>query len=270
MTRSWCWRTSRATWKPACRVQAALLGAREVGFTVLSISTSLIAVFLPILLMGGIVGRLFREFALTLVAGHRRQPGDLADHHADDVRPVPATWRAGSQRAAGSFGIPKPTFARMQGFYERTLSWSLDRSLLVMVVLAATVALNVYLFLIVPKGFFPQQDTGALMGMVQADQSTSFQSMRTKLTADPEDRAARSRGGQRGGVHRRATDEHGQPVRGTQAVDAARRLRRPGDQPPAAEAGACGRRPAVPASGAGHPRRGPPIQRAIPIYAAGR
>ncbi len=163
------------------RIRAALMGAAEVGFTVLSISTSLIAVFLPILLMGGIVGRLFREFALTLslaiivslvisltttpmmcalflkTAPPRRQRGWFFRH-----------WEA--------------AFARVQGFYERTLAWSLDRAPLVMVVLAATVALNVYLFIVIPKGFFPQQDTGALMGMVQADQSTSFQSMRTKLT----------------------------------------------------------------------------------------
>ena len=76
------------------RVQAALLGAREVGFTVLSISLSLIAVFLPILLMGGIVGRLFREFAHDAVDGDPGLAGDLADHHADDVRAVPAAGGA--------------------------------------------------------------------------------------------------------------------------------------------------------------------------------
>ncbi len=164
------------------RVRAALMGAGEVGFTVLSISTSLIAVFLPILLMGGIVGRLFREFALTLslaiivslVISLTTTPMMCALF----LRVAPPKRERG-----WFFRHSEAVFARMQGFYERTLSWSLDRSGMVMVVLAATVALNVYLFIIVPKGFFPQQDTGALMGMVQADQSTSFQSMRTKLTA---------------------------------------------------------------------------------------
>ena len=164
------------------RVRAALMGAGEVGFTVLSISTSLIAVFLPILLMGGIVGRLFREFALTLslaiivslVISLTTTPMMCALF----LRNAPPKRQRG-----WFFRHWEAAFARMQGFYERTLAWSLDRSGMVMVVLAATVALNVYLFIIVPKGFFPQQDTGALMGMVQADQSTSFQSMRTKLTA---------------------------------------------------------------------------------------
>ena len=163
------------------RLEAALRGAGEVGFTVLSITLSLIAVFLPILLMGGIVGRLFREFALTLslaiivslVISLTTTPMMCALF----LRTAPPMRERG-----WFFRHWEAAFARMQHFYERTLSWSLDRSGLVMVVLAATVALNVYLFIIVPKGFFPQQDTGALMGMVQADQSTSFQSMRTKLT----------------------------------------------------------------------------------------
>ncbi len=162
------------------RLQAALLGAREVGFTVLSISTSLIAVFLPILLMGGIVGRLFREFALTLslaivvslVISLTTTPMMCALFLRVQEPDRPRGW---------FFRHTEAGFAGMQRFYERSLTWSLDRSLLVMVVLAATVALNVYLFVIIPKGFFPQQDTGALMGMVQADQATSFQSMRTKL-----------------------------------------------------------------------------------------
>ncbi len=163
------------------RVRAALMGAGEVGFTVLSISTSLIAVFLPILLMGGIVGRLFREFALTLSLAIIVSL--LISLTTTPMMCALFLRTAPKQRQRGWFFRHwEAAFARMQGFYERTLSWSLDRSLMVMVVLAATVALNVYLFVIVPKGFFPQQDTGALMGMVQADQSTSFQSMRTKLT----------------------------------------------------------------------------------------
>ncbi len=163
------------------RMQAALLGAREVGFTVLSISTSLVAVFLPILLMGGIVGRLFREFALTLSLA-------IVVSLAISLTTTPMMCalflRVESKTSRGwFFRHTEAGFAHMQRFYERTLAWSLDRALLVAAVLFATVVLNVYLFVVVPKGFFPQQDTGALMGTVQADQSTSFQSMRTKLTA---------------------------------------------------------------------------------------
>ena len=163
------------------RMEAALLGAREVGFTVLSISASLIAVFLPILLMGGIVGRLFREFALTLsiaivvslVISLTATPMLCALFLRVERRDAKRGW---------FFRHTESAFAGMQRFYERTLAWSLDRSLMVIVVMFATIALNIYLFVIIPKGFFPQQDTGALMGTIQADQSTSFQSMRAKLT----------------------------------------------------------------------------------------
>ena len=154
------------------RMQAALLGAREVGFTVLSISISLVAVFLPILLMGGIVGRLFREFAITLslaiivslVISLTATPMMCALFLRVEHAPRRRSWFLRGTEAG---------FAHMQRFYERTLAWSLDRSLMVMVVLAATVVLNVYLYVVIPKGFFPQQDTGSLQGMVQADQSTA-------------------------------------------------------------------------------------------------
>ncbi len=162
------------------RRQAALLGAREVGFTVLSISISLIAVFLPILLMGGIVGRLFREFALTLslailvslVLSLTTTPMLCALFLR--VRPK-------DHRPGWFFRRTEAVFDRMLAFYERTLAWSLRHSLIVIIVLFATIALNVFLFVVIPKGFFPQQDTGAMMGMVQADQATSFQAMSAKL-----------------------------------------------------------------------------------------
>ncbi len=162
------------------RLQAALLGAREVGFTVISISVSLIAVFLPILLMGGIVGRLFREFALTLslailvsmVVSLTSTPMLCARflRRAEPSRPPGRFFRAAERGFAG-----------MRHFYERTLALALRHAPLVMFVLLATIALNIYLYIIIPKGFFPQQDTGTLMGMVQADQSISFQAMRSKL-----------------------------------------------------------------------------------------
>ena len=158
------------------RLEAALTGAREVGFTVLSISISLIAVFLPILLMGGIVGRLFREFALTL---------SLA------ILVSLALSLTLTPMMCALFLRPPPPgeirqrrfdpFARVLQGYERTLGWALRHGILVMVVLLSTVGLNFVLFKIVPKGFFPQQDTGRMVGSIQADQAISFQAMRLKL-----------------------------------------------------------------------------------------
>ncbi|HEV7158360.1 MAG TPA: efflux RND transporter permease subunit [Caulobacteraceae bacterium] len=155
------------------RFEAALLGAREVGFTVLSISISLVAVFIPILLMGGIVGRLFREFAITLSAAvlislvislttTPMMCAFLIDRPKPDHRP--------GRLARWSDSL----FGGMQRMYERALDWSLDAGPLMLVVLAATIALSVYLYTIVPKGFFPQQDTGSIAGGLQSDQSSSF------------------------------------------------------------------------------------------------
>jgi multidrug efflux pump len=171
---------SRYTEAGMPRLQAALRGAREVGFTVLSMSLSLVAVFIPILLMGGIVGRLFREFALTLsiaiivslVVSLTTTPVMCA--YLARNRPAKAAGR--TSRAS------ERVFATMLGFYDRTLRWALQNSGLMLVVLLATVCLNIYLFIIIPKGFFPQQDTGRLIGGIQADQSISFQAMRQKLT----------------------------------------------------------------------------------------
>ncbi|AWJ82386.1 nodulation protein (plasmid) [Azospirillum sp. TSH58] len=170
------------------RTQAALRGAREVGFTVLSMSVSLVAVFIPILLMGGIVGRLFREFALTLsiailvsmvisltttpmmCAVLLREPRKAKE----PGRAVAALRRFGARIGAQIGG-------GTLRLYDRTLTAALDNSLLTMVVFAATVALSVHLFTIIPKGFFPQQDTGRLIGFVVADQSTSFTLMKEKM-----------------------------------------------------------------------------------------
>jgi multidrug efflux pump len=155
------------------RVEAALIGAREVGFTVLSMSISLIAVFIPILLMGGIVGRLFREFALTLSLA-------ILVSLALSLTLTPmmcALFLKPRPRAPRGFD----PFAKVLQGYERTLGWALRHGILVMVVLVSTVGLNVVLFKVVPKGFFPQQDTGRLMGSIQADQAISFQAMRLKL-----------------------------------------------------------------------------------------
>jgi multidrug efflux pump len=159
-------------------VQAALQGAREVSFTVLSMSVSLIAVFLPILLMGGIIGRLFREFAMTLSVA-------ILVSLAISLSTTPAMC-AGLLRPAahkaGRHGLSERAFSAMHGFYARTLERSLRHPWLMAAVLLATVCLNVALYVVVPKSFFPQQDTGRLVGSIQADQSISFQLMRQKLT----------------------------------------------------------------------------------------
>jgi multidrug efflux pump len=162
------------------RRAAALQGAREVGFTVLSMSLSLIAVFVPILLMGGIVGRLFREFAVTLsiailislVISLTTTPMMCAFV----LRRTPADARHGR-----AYRTSEWLFDTALRFYARTLTAALRAPGMVMLVLAVTVCLNVFLFIHVPKGFFPQQDTGRMIGGIQADQSISFQLMRQKL-----------------------------------------------------------------------------------------
>jgi multidrug efflux pump len=160
-------------------LEAAIKGAAGIGFTVVSISISLIAVFIPILLMSGIVGRLFREFAVTLsaavlvsliisltttpmMAAHLLKPHDQETHNR---------WYVASERF----------FKGMLDRYESTLLWVLDHQPLTLMVALGTLALSIFLFTVVPKGFFPQQDTGRLMGAVQADQDTSFQAMHDRL-----------------------------------------------------------------------------------------
>ena len=156
-------------------MQAALKGAKEIGFTVLSISISLVAVFIPILMMGGIVGRLFREFAVTLsvailvslaisLTTTPMMCSRLLKHQRDEEHGK--VFRA-SERA----------FNWVLGLYERSLGWVLEHSRLTLAVLGLTVALNFYLFWIVPKGFFPQQDNGIIFGGIQGSQDISFQAM---------------------------------------------------------------------------------------------
>ena len=161
------------------RLQAAIRGAGEVGFTVLSMSLSLVAVFIPILLMGGIIGRLFREFAVTLsVAVLVSLAVSLTATPMLCARLLrPEQGRSGRIHRWSERG-----FEGMRGAYRRSLAWSLRHSGLVLLILAATLGLNVVLFAVVPKGFFPQQDTGRIIGGIQADQSISFQLMQQKLT----------------------------------------------------------------------------------------
>jgi len=169
------------------RVQAAYVGAREVGFTVFSISLSLIAVFLPILLMGGIIGRLFREFALTLslailvslVVSLTTTPMMCARLLKDKQSEADPAHKPRRPSRIGAW--VRAQLARLHEGYGSSLRWALQRPALILIVLLATIVLNGYLFVIIPKGFFPQQDTGLMIGGVQADQSISFQLMKTKL-----------------------------------------------------------------------------------------
>jgi len=159
--------------------QAALLGAKEVSFTVLSMSLSLIAVFIPILLMGGIVGRLFREFAVTLSVAILVS---LVVSLTMTPMMCARLLKAPEQRRPGRlFAASERAFQWMLGEYEASLGWALRHARIMMVLLAAAIALNVYLYIHIPKGFFPQQDTGRMIGSIQADQGISFQAMRQKL-----------------------------------------------------------------------------------------
>jgi multidrug efflux pump len=157
------------------RLQAARRGAQEVGFTVLSISLSLIAVFIPILLMGGILGRLFREFTITLSIA-------ILISLAISLTTTPmmcALWL--KPREVDDAPRPRTLFDRVHAGYEHSLAWALRHGGLVMLILFGAVCLNIVLFTIVPKGLFPTQDTGRLVGSLQADQSVSFQAMTQKL-----------------------------------------------------------------------------------------
>ena len=193
--------------------QAVLKGAGEVSFTVISISISLIAVFLPILLMGGIVGRLFREFAVTLsvsilismVISLTATPMMcdvlLKDHEPKEKSSTRLLHRVAS---AGSrlhrvwlwiAGLSQIIIrlihqfkARVQrgfdhayAFYSKTIGWALDHKRITFAALMVTICVNIYLYQIVPKGFFPQQDNGRIIGFIQADQTISFAAMRSKL-----------------------------------------------------------------------------------------
>ncbi|HSV06235.1 MAG TPA: efflux RND transporter permease subunit, partial [Candidatus Binatus sp.] len=160
-------------------LQAALRGAREIGFTVVSMSLSLVAVFIPILLMGGIVGRLFREFAVVLAVA---VTVSLVISLTTTPMMCAKFLRSERGRRHGRlYRASERSFAWLLQQYEWTLSWVLRHARLAMLVAAGMVALNVYLFIIVPKGFFPEQDNGRLMGAIQADQDTSFQAMQDRF-----------------------------------------------------------------------------------------
>ncbi|PYY08511.1 MAG: multidrug transporter subunit MdtC [Acidobacteria bacterium] len=161
-------------------VQAAFKGAQEIGFTVLSMSTSLVAVFIPILMMGGIVGRLFREFAVTLsiaigvslLVSLTTTPMMCAKF----LRPL------GEQRHGSAYRFGERVFDGVLYLYRDCLQWVLRHQPLTLLITIGTACLSIYLYVIVPKGFFPQQDTGRMFGAVQAAQDISFEALRGKMS----------------------------------------------------------------------------------------
>ncbi len=160
--------------------QAALSGSKEIAFTVLSMSVSLVAVFIPILLMGGMVGRLFREFAVTLSAAIMVSlvisltvtPMMCATILKDD----------GAKPHGRVYRVSERMFAWLHNHYETSLRWALEHRRITLGLMVATVALSITLFVKIPGGFFPEQDTGRISGGIQAAQDISFQAMRDKLT----------------------------------------------------------------------------------------
>jgi multidrug efflux pump len=157
---------------------AAMKGSREIGFTVLSMSTSLIAVFIPILLMGGLVGKLFREFAVTLSVAIAMSL--LVSLTTTPMLCARFLKSKDAHRHGPIYRASERMFQRLHNEYAHSLRWVLRHQILMLCVVFATVALNVYLFKIVPKGFFPQQDTGRLNGRTLAAQDISFPAMRDK------------------------------------------------------------------------------------------
>ncbi|MBO0860464.1 MAG: multidrug efflux RND transporter permease subunit [Chloracidobacterium sp.] len=156
---------------------AAMLGARQIGFTVLSMSASLIAVFIPILLMGGIVGRLFREFAVTLSVA-------IAISLVVSLTATPmmcAKFLRSDERHGRIYRANERAFNWIQVIYGRALGWVLRHPQPMLLITILTICASIYLYVIAPKGFFPDQDTGRLTGNIQAAQDISFQDMRKKL-----------------------------------------------------------------------------------------
>jgi multidrug efflux pump len=173
-------------------LEAASVGAREVGFTVVSMSLSLVAVFVPLLFMGGLVGRLFREFAVTLTiavlvslavsltttpALCARVLRRRTDRSTSGTGPVKPVWQQVSRVTAAGFDA-------LRARYGESLHWAIEHRLLMLTVLVATVLLNGYLIAVVPKGFMPQQDNGIMTGTIQAPSATSFQAMRQIVRDD--------------------------------------------------------------------------------------
>jgi multidrug efflux pump len=159
-------------------LEAAIVGSKEVSFTVISMSLSLVAVFIPILLMGGIVGRLFREFAVVLsIAVFISLILSLT---TTPMMSALLLRQENSHHHGKIYHISENIFNFFLKIYQTSLEWALRHTKLIMLLFLSTLALNVYLYFIIPKGFFPQQDTGRIVGNIQADQSISFNAMKSK------------------------------------------------------------------------------------------
>jgi multidrug efflux pump len=204
-------------------VQAAFKGAAEIGFTVVSMSVSLVAVFIPLLMMGGIVGRLFREFAVTLsiaigvslLVSLTTTPTLCAQF----LKP------GGTEKHNLFYRWSERVFERLLAAYSYSLRWVLAHQPVTLTVTILVACLSVYLYGIVPKGFFPQQDTGRIMGGVMAAQDISFQSMRNKMEALRQDRDDGSGGRHRGWICRRKyCSESGPVLRDAETAGAAQPL----------------------------------------------
>jgi multidrug efflux pump len=158
--------------------EAALLGAREIGFTVVSMSISLIAVFIPILLMSGLIGRLFHEFAMTI-------SGAIAVSMVVSLTTTPMLCarllKPHGTKHGLIYRVSEKGFIHLNSGYKRSLGWVLRHQGLIFAIAVITVFINVYLYVIVPKGFFPQQDTGRMMGTIMADQDMAFAGMRDRV-----------------------------------------------------------------------------------------
>ncbi|WP_322996205.1 efflux RND transporter permease subunit [Castellaniella sp.] len=215
--------------------RAALRGVTEVGFTVVAMSVSLVAVFIPLWLVGGLVGRLFEEFAVTLSAAigvslliSVTLTPVMAARLLRVVPPDQAVRRNGLARMSQRLGQ-----VCLQA-YQQSLSWALDHSKIVLLLLLATIGLNVYLYISVPKGFFPQQDTGQLMGFFRVDTGTSFEETQQRLNdfrrvllADPAVDTVTAYAGGRGGSNSSFIQIQLKPLdaRSASAIEVVNRLR---------------------------------------------
>ncbi len=249
-------------------MQAALKGSSEIGFTVLSMSASLMAVFIPILLMGGIVGRLFREFAVVLsVAVFISLLVSLTTTPMMCARLLKPPRKEGHNWA---YRLSEAGFNKLHAGYDHGVRWVLKHQPFTLAIMLATVCLSIYLYIVIPKGFFPQQDTGSLNGSIQASQDISFDAMRVKqkqftdiVLSDPAvDTIVASVGG---GSTNYRKNEHPAQASGSTESECGR-----SDHSPAPQARRCGGSYAVPAGKSGHTRRWQNVQRAISIHAGKR
>ena len=251
--------------------EAALEGAREIGFTVLSISLSLIAVFIPLLLMGGIIGRLFREFALTVTAS-------ILVSALVSLTLAPMLCSRFMRREPPQHGrlyrVIETGFDALLRGYRHTLDIALRHQRATLGVFLATIALTLVMFVDIPKGFFPIQDTGLIMGLAEAAQEVSPQEMMRLqqvlgeiVLRDPDVAAFGSNMGSGGGANPSNT---GRFFIVLKPREQARPVRLPGHRSAAATARVGRGRLALPAAGAGHHSGRPAIPRAIPVYVAGR